>query len=100
MEMLLTGKMYSAEEAYSFGLVDEIFESKDLMSKVKDICNLIVKNGPNSILKTIELVNKSYDLEQIDGLAIETIEFGKLFDEKESKEGMGAFIEKRKPNFD
>ena len=100
MEMLLTGNMYTAEEAHSFGLVDDIFESKDLMSKVKDICNLIVKNGPNSISKTIELVNKSYDLDQIDGFSIEAIEFGKLFDEKESKEGMGAFIEKRKPNFD
>ncbi len=70
------------------------------MSKVKDICNLIVKNGSNSISKTIELVNKSYDLDQIDGFSIEAIEFGKLFDEKESNEGIGAFIEKRKPNFD
>ena len=100
MEMLLSGKMYSAQEAYTIGLIDDIFESKDLMSKVIDICNLIVENGPNSILKTIELVNKSYDLDQNDGLNIEAIEFGKLFDEKESKEGMGAFVDKRKPNFD
>ena len=100
LEILLTGKMYSSSEALNIGLIDGIFDDKELLDKVIDIAKKIITNGPKSITKTIELVNKSYDLEQIDGLAIEAIEFGKLFDEKESKEGMGAFIEKRKPNFD
>ena len=47
----------------------------------------------------IELINKSYDIHMDDGLSIESVEFGKLFDEKESNEGLDSFIHKRKPIF-
>ena len=100
LEILLTGKMYSSTEALNMGLIDGIFNDKELLEKVIDIAKKIVANGPKSITKTIELVNKSYYLDENDGFNIESIEFGKLFDEKESDEGMDAFINKRKPNFE
>ena len=100
LEMLLTGKMYSSSEALNIGLIDGIFNDKELLEKVINIAKKIIANGPKSITKTIELVNKSYHLDQNDGFNIESIEFGKLFDEKESDEGMDAFINKRKPNFE
>ena len=100
MEILLSGKMYSSSESLSIGLVDAIFDHDKLLDSVYEIIDTISLNGPNAISKTIELVNKSYDLKLNDGLNIEAIEFGKLFNENESKEGMDAFIEKRKPNFE
>ena len=100
MEILLSGKMYSSSESLSIGLVDAIFDHDKLLDSVYEITDTISLNAPNAISKTIELVNKSYDLKLNDGLNIEAIEFGKLFNENESKEGMDAFIEKRKPNFE
>ena len=100
MEILLSGKMYSSSESLSIGLVDAIFDHDKLLDSVYEIIDTISLNGPNAISKTIELVNKSYDLKLNDGLNIEAIEFGKLFNENESKEGMDAFVEKRKPNFE
>ena len=100
MEILLSGKMYSASEALSIGLIDGIFKSETLIDEIMNILNLISSNGANAISKTINLVNKSYFLKESDGFNIESTEFGKLFEETESKEGMKAFIEKRKPNFD
>ena len=100
MELLLSGRMYSADESLKIGLINKIFNIEELVDKVKEIAEIITKNSPKAIEKTIELVNKSYDLKLNDGLNIEAIEFGKLFNENESKEGMDAFIEKRKPNFE
>ena len=100
MEILLSGKMYSSEESLSMGLVDGVFNDKSLLDDVQKVLSVISLNAPNAISKTIELVNKSYDLKVEDGLNIEAVEFGKLFNEDESKEGMNAFIEKRKPNFE
>ena len=100
MEILLTGKMYSASDCLKIGLIDEIFEDSKLIHETCKIAEMISCNGLDAISKSIKLVNKSYDLNIRDGLTIESIEFGKLFKEDESKEGMTAFIEKRKPNFD
>ena len=100
MEILLTGKMYSASDCLKIGLIDEIFEDSQLINEACKIAEIISCNGSDAISKSIELINKSYDLNIRDGLNIESIEFGKLFDENESKEGMSAFLEKRKPNFE
>ena len=66
---------------------------------MKSIAKSIIKNSPKAIEKTIKLINKSYDLKIEDGLTVESIEFGKLFNEDETNEGLSAFIEKRKPKF-
>jgi len=100
MEILLSGKMYSSSESLSIGLIDGVFDHDQLLDNVYKTTNAISLNAPNAISKTIDLVNKSYDLKLNEGLNIEAIEFGKLFNENESKEGMDAFIEKRKPNFE
>tara|TARA_Y100001970_G_scaffold135238_1_gene166494 strand:- start:366 stop:1133 length:768 start_codon:yes stop_codon:yes gene_type:complete len=100
MEVLLSGKMYSSVESLSMGLIDGVFDHQELLGNVQKILNEISLNAPNAISKTIELVNKSYDLKLDEGFNVESIEFGKLFDEDESSEGMNAFIEKRKPNFE
>jgi len=99
MEMLLTGRMYSADESLDMGLINKIFTIDKLLDEVTLIATMISKNSPQAIKKTIGLINKSYDLKNEDGLMVESIEFGKLFKEDESTEGLSAFIEKRKPKF-
>ena len=99
MEMLLSGRMYSADESLKIGLINKIFNIDELLDEVKSIAKNIINNSPKAIEKTIELINKSYDLKIEDGLTVESIEFGKLFNEDETNEGLSAFIEKRKPKF-
>ena len=100
MEILLSGKMYSSAESLNMGLIDGIFENESLMESVQNILAPFVLNAPYAISKTIELVNKSYQLKEDNGFLIESIEFGKLFNESESNEGINAFIDKRKPDFE
>lgn len=100
MEILLTGKMYNALECFEMGLIDGLFDNDDeLIKKSIETANLISNNSPKALSKTIELINKSFDLKFQDGFDLESIEFGKLFEEKDSLEGMSAFIEKRKAKF-
>ena len=99
MEMLLSGRMYSADESLKIGLINKIFNLDELLNEVKLIAKTIISNSPKAIEKTIELINKSYDLKIEDALTMESIEFGKLFNEDETNEGLSAFIEKRKPKF-
>ena len=100
MEILLTGRNYSAKECYEIGLVNKIFDAPENVKKeVALIAQVIVKNSPKAIQKSIELINRSYDLKIQDGLTVESVEFGKLFNEDETNEGLSAFIEKRKPKF-
>ena len=99
MEILLTGKMYSAFDCFEIGLVDQVFENNNLIDEVCKIAEMISINGFNAVSKSIDLVNKSYDLKLKEGLLIESIEFGKLFQEKDSIEGISAFLEDREPKF-
>tara|TARA_B100000614_G_scaffold242761_1_gene245353 strand:+ start:2784 stop:3557 length:774 start_codon:yes stop_codon:yes gene_type:complete len=100
MEMLLTGKNYSADESFKIGLVNKIFDTKaDLIDYALKTANIIIQNSPKAITKSIQLINQSYNLDDSDGFNVESIEFGKLFNEKETDEGLTAFIEKRKPKF-
>ena len=99
MEILTSGSIYSAIESFNMGLVDNVFEEKEFMKKVTALASVISKNSPKAIRKTIELINKSYEMKNKDGFIVESIEFSKLFQEEESNEGMTAFIEKRNPKF-
>ena len=98
LEMLLTGKIITANEAYNIGLVNQVF-SDNLINECTGIAKKIIKNGPNSISRTIKSVNLGLDEKLVSGLDIEADLFSNLFESKESQEGMLAFIEKRKPDF-
>ena len=70
------------------------FLSKATNSNLSEKSKMLVgiTDKEEEALKTIELINKSYDTHIDDGLSIESIEFGKLFDEDESNEGLKSFI--------
>lgn len=96
-EMIFSAKMISAQRAKEIGLVNEVFSQEELLPKTTELAELIAKNSPLAIEKAIEAVNKSDDGKS--GFDQEIKSFGALFGLEDKKEGVGAFLEKRKPNF-
>ena len=98
-EMIITGNHISADEAYRIRLVNHIVPQNELMDTCKSIGKKILKNGPNAIANSLQCIYESFDKSIQDGLAVEVDAFAKLFSSDEAKEGMTAFVEKRKANF-
>jgi len=98
--MLMTADMFTAEEALRMGLVQKVTDPEMLMDEVLKIARNIASKGPEAIKKVKKVVRHGCDLPFVEGENLEAIEFGTLFgDGREGKEGMTAFLEKRKPNW-
>lgn len=95
-EMIFSAKMIPASRAKEIGLVNEVFTLEELLPKTKELATVISRNSPQGISKAIAAVNAS-DKEY--GFELEIKSFGELFDMEDKKEGVSAFLEKRKPNF-
>ena len=95
-EIIFSAKMISAQRAKEIGLVNEVFSTEELLAKTKELATTIAKNSPMAISKAIVAVNKS---DQQDGFETEIKSFGELFAMEDKKEGVQAFLEKRKPLF-
>ena len=95
-EMILTGKMIKAEEAHKIGLVNHVFPKEELIEKTISITKLFNTKSPESLFAAIKSINNSFTK---DGDTIESQEFSKLFKTTNFKEGVRAFLEKRKPFF-
>jgi len=98
MEMIMTAKMISGEEALSYGLVNQVTSQEELMGACKKIALKIVKNSPVAIASAIRAINAGYT-DGVNGFETEIEEFGKCFGTEDFKEGTTAFIEKRKADF-
>lgn len=96
-EMIFSAKMISAEKARSIGLVNEVFSLEELLPKAQELAEQIVKNSPQGIAQAIKAVNAS---DKENGMESEINSFGELFAQGDFKEGVSAFLEKRKPAFD
>ena len=95
-ELIFSAKMISAERAQEIGLVNEVFPQEELLAKTNALAEQISKNSPMGIAKAIESINLS-DTDK--GFEKEIISFGELFEMDDKKEGVAAFLEKRKPVF-
>lgn len=98
MELVLSAGMLSAEDALNWGLVNYAVEQADLLPKATELATKIAGNSPMAIGAAIRSVNDGYK-DGVNGYATEIDEFGKLFGTADFNEGVGAFLEKRKPNF-
>lgn len=95
-EMIFSAKMISAQKAKEIGLVNEVFSSEELLEKCNELAKIISRNSPLAIEKAIKAVNLS---DTAEGFETEIKSFGEVFDLADKKEGVTAFLEKRKPNF-
>ncbi len=99
MEMILTGKPISAEEAYRVGLVNRIVPAESLMDEAQKIANEIASKPTISIRAAKEAILRAQDTTLEVGLEFERKAFYLLFASEDGKEGMKAFLAKRKPIF-
>ena len=98
-ELLLSGKMIDANEALRIGLVNKVVKLENLLEECKIIGKKIIKNSPLAVKYTIQAQNDGEDKSLDEGLKIEAEYFEKVFKTSDSKEGLTAFVEKRKPNY-
>jgi enoyl-CoA hydratase len=99
MEMILTGEPISAAEAERIGLVSRVVPNEVLETDALDLAAEIAKRAPLALRLAKESVNAAYEMSLTDALAHERRLFYLLFASEDQKEGMAAFIEKRKPAF-
>jgi enoyl-CoA hydratase/carnithine racemase len=99
LQLILSGGMIGAQEAYRIGLVNEIVPAADLIPRAEAILKEIAANGPVAVKYALEATNKGMDTSQIEGFALEAAYFGLCAATEDKKEGTSAFIEKRAPQF-
>jgi len=99
LQLILSGEIISAQEAYRIGLVNEVVPNANLISRCEAILNQINSNGPLGVKYSIDAVNKGLDGSVSEGLLIEASLFGICAGSEDKKEGTSAFLAKRAPNF-
>ena len=98
-EMIYTGKVIRADEALRIGLVNAVYEQPELMEKAMEMARMMLKNAPVAIGLAKQSINEGYDLDADGAIALENKLFGKCFATRDQKEGMDAFLNKRKAEF-
>jgi enoyl-CoA hydratase len=99
MEMVLTGKFISAEEALNYGLVNMVVPVELYLEEALKLANKITEMSPIAAMLGKEAVNRSYETHLDEGLHFERKNFYLTFASEDQKEGMQAFIEKRRPQY-
>jgi len=98
-EIILTGEMVSAQEAFRIGLVNQVVPAGELRATAEKIAQKIMANAPVAIKFAMEAVNRGMEMTQEQGEFIEATLFGLLTTTADMKEGTQAFLEKRPPKF-
>lgn len=99
IEMTLTGDSVKAERAYEIGLVSKVVEGDALMEEAKALLRRITSKGPVAVRMALESIYRGLDTPTGEALGFESAMFGLLASTEDMREGMQAFLEKRKPDF-
>ena len=99
MEMVLTGRMMDAEEAERSGLVSRIVPAEELLDEALKVAGEIATLSRPAVYMAKEAVNRAFETTLEEGIRFERRLFHATFALEDQKEGMAAFVEKRKPNF-
>jgi enoyl-CoA hydratase/carnithine racemase len=99
LQLILSGEMISAQEAYRIGLVNEIVAAADLIARAEAILTKIASNAPIAVKLALEAAIKGLDTSQGEGLLLEAAYFGLCAATDDKREGTSAFLEKRAPQF-
>lgn len=95
-EMIFTARNVKAQEAYRIGLVNAIYPQKELLLEAKKMAKGIADNAPIAVRNCKKAINDGLQVDIDQAVAIEEQLFGDCFETHDQKEGMGAFLEKRK----
>ncbi len=99
LEMILTGAHYSANEALEMGLVNKVVEHENLMEEAKGLANIIASKGRPAVMAAIDSVSRGLEASFDEGCEIESENFARVKLSQDAKEGVDAFLKKRKPSF-
>ncbi|CAN5137298.1 short-chain-enoyl-CoA hydratase [soil metagenome] len=99
-ELIFTGRRIGAEEAKEIGLVNRLVPQGEALNAAKELAAEISANGPVAVRHAKTAANRALDVDLISGLEYEADQFALLFATQDAREGMGAFLEKRKPKFE
>jgi enoyl-CoA hydratase len=99
MEMILNNRTLSAQEAHQFGLVNRVVPVSDYLNEALKLADEIASRAPLAVRAAKKMINASYESSLTIGLAEEKQTFYNLFNTEDQKEGMKAFVEKRKPEW-
>jgi enoyl-CoA hydratase len=98
-ELIYTGGIIDATEAYRIGLVDRVVEAEVLLDTAMELAKKITKNAHGAVALAKKAIQEGYDMDIDDGCDLEADYFGRCFATENQKEGMGAFLRKEKPKF-
>ncbi len=95
-QMIYAGRNIKADEALRIGLVNAVYTLEELMPNAEKLAQTIAKNAPIAVRNCKEAINKGLDVDMDQAIVIEEKLFGNCFESYDQKEGMAAFLEKRK----
>lgn len=99
-ELILTGKIIEADEAYRIGLVNKVVPPGQLIGECHEWAGTLSEKSPIAVKYALRAINEGMEVDLATGLKIESLCLGACFASKDSKEGLNAFLEKRKPKFE
>src|SRR5712691_6216364 len=99
LQLILTGDMIDAQEAYRIGLVNQVVPAGDLLATAEKTLRGILAMGPLAVRLALEAVDQGLEMTLDEGLLLEANHFGLLAATEDMKEGLAAFLEKRPPRF-
>jgi enoyl-CoA hydratase len=99
IEIVLTGKPFSAEQGERWGLVNEVCEPEELLTRVMETARVIAGNAPISTRQAKQSIKRGVDMSIFDGLAFEIEAYNRMVPTSDRREGVNAFNEKRRPDF-
>jgi enoyl-CoA hydratase/carnithine racemase len=98
-ELVLSGKPFTAREAYEWGMVNAVFEPVELMPQTLEAARTIVANAPISVRQAKKAIHQGLQTDLVSGLMIEVQAYERMISTEDRHEGVRAFNEKRKPQF-
>ena len=99
MDLTLTGRIIKADEALRIGLVTRVVPRDEVMSAARVTAETLMGKGPLALRAAMDVVDRGYDLGFDDACRLEATSFAVLCATEDMREGLNAFLEKRKPNF-
>src|SRR6184192_3764766 len=99
LQLILSGEIITAQEAYRIGLVNEVVPATEVITRAEAILKQIFSNAPIAVKYSLEAVNKGLEISQTEGLSLEASLFGLCGGTEDKKEGTQAFLQKRAAQF-